>query len=131
MPPFNAKPKPNKKQEIDASPDSADGARNITETKVWQSSRRSAQRFWYNYRNLLQNSFNNMSREEQEALIARFCTIITLGVTVLLILAFSNFLPREVRVLGVPVALFVGWFLGTRVVTDVMLERLDGILKKE
>ncbi len=141
MPPFNAKPQDRKASKekaelINATPEPADGAgdgpaRNITDTKAWKSSRRGARRFLVNYKKLLQDSFNNMSREEQEGLISRFCVIITMGVTVLLLLAFSSFLPREMRVLGIPIALFVAWFLGSRTVTDVMLDRLDGIMKKE
>lgn len=131
MPPFNAKPPDQKQEVIDASPAAEAPVRNITETKAWKSSRKGAQRFWFNYKKLLKDSFDKMDRDEQENLISKFCTIITMGVTVLLLLAFSSFLPREVRVLGVPIALFVAWFLGTRVVTEVMIERLEGILKKE
>ncbi|MBY0550983.1 MAG: hypothetical protein K2W95_27135 [Candidatus Obscuribacterales bacterium] len=140
MAPFNATP-PNKKsgkqlpQEsglIDASPGGPnDRPSNITETKVWQSSKKGVGRFLFNYKKLLHDSFVKMDRQEQEALIEKFSMVITMGVCVLMLLAFSGVLPREARVLGFPVAIAVSWWVGTRVVAGVVIERMDSIMKKE
>ena len=104
---------------------------NITESKAWKSSSRGAKRFWFNYKKLLHDSFVAMTRDEQEALIEKFSVILTLGVTVLLLLAFSAVLPPQVRVLGFPVALFVAWWLGSRLIAGAVIDRLEGIMKQE
>jgi hypothetical protein len=80
-------------------------------------------RFWFNYKKVLKDSFNKMPRGDQEAVISKFCTICTLGITVLLLSAFSNILPREIRAPGIPIAPGVAWYLGLRVVSDVMIDR--------
>lgn len=140
MAPFNATP-PNKKsgkqlpQEsglIDASPGGpGDRPSNITETKAWKSSKKGVGRFLFNYKKLLHDSFVRMDRQEQEALIEKFSMVITMGVCVLMLLAFSGVLPREARVLGFPVAIAVSWWVGTRIVAGVVIERLDSIMNKE
>lgn len=124
----------NKRGEIDKMnppPDSSGKARNITETQAWKSSSKGFKRFWTNYKNILKESFNRMSRQEQEDLITKFAMIITLGVTCLVILIFYPVTPRLMRVLGLPVALLVAWWAGRRIVGPVVIERMEGLLKKE
>lgn len=116
---------------IDPPPDSAGKARNITETTAWKSSSKGVKRFWVNYKNILRESFNRMSRQEQEDLINRFAMIVTIGVTCLVILIFYPVTPRIMRVLGLPVALLVAWWGGRRVVGPVVIDRLEGMLKKD
>lgn len=140
MPPFKATP-PNRKSGkqlpadsglIDASPGSASGsASNITETKAWKSSSRGVKRFLFNYKKLLHDHFVSMSRDEQEALIEKFSMIITVGVTILMLLTFSGVLPVQARLFGFPVALAVAWWVGSKVVAGVVIDRMESIMKKE
>lgn len=112
-------------------PESSGKARNITETGAWKSSSRGAKRFWVNYKNILKDSFNRMSRQEQEDLIIKFAMIVTLGVTCLVILIFYPVTPRLMRVLGLPVALLVAWWAGRRIVGPVVIDRMEGMLRKD
>ena len=112
-------------------PESSGRARNITETEAWKSSSKGAKRFWVNYKNVLRDSFNRMSRQEQEDLIIKFAMIVTLGVTCLVILIFYPVTPRLMRVLGLPVALLVAWWAGRRVVGPVVIDRMEGMLRKD
>ncbi|MBX9568979.1 MAG: hypothetical protein K2X77_08795 [Candidatus Obscuribacterales bacterium] len=112
-------------------PESSGKARNITETEAWKSSSRGAKRFWVNYKNILKDSFNRMTRQEQEDLIIKFAMIVTLGVTCLVILIFYPVTPRLMRVLGLPVALLVAWWAGRRIVGPVVIDRMEGMLRKD
>lgn len=112
-------------------PESSGKARNITETEAWKSSSRGAKRFWVNYKNVLRDSFNRMSRQEQEDLIIKFAMIVTLGVTCLVILIFYPVTPRLMRVLGLPVALLVAWWAGRRIVGPVVIDRMENMLRKD
>lgn len=112
-------------------PESSGKARNITETEAWKSSSRGAKRFWVNYKNVLRESFNRMSRQEQEDLIIKFAMIVTLGVTCLVILIFYPVTPRLMRVLGLPVALLVAWWAGRRIVGPVVIDRMENMLRKD
>lgn len=117
---------------IDASPGGpSDRPSNITETKVWKSSKKGFGRFLFNYKKLLHDSFVRMDRQEQEALIEKFSMVITMGVCVLMLLAFSGVLPREARVLGYPVAIAISWWVGSKVVAGVVIERMESIMHKE
>ncbi len=115
----------------------ADGAtdggrpRNITDTQGWKSSSKGVKRFWTNYKAILKDSFNRMSRQEQEDLIDKFAMIVTVGVTCLVVLIFYPVIPRTLRVFGLPVALLSAWWAGRRVVGPVVIDRLGSILKKE
>jgi hypothetical protein len=105
--------------------------RNITDTEGWKSSRKGVKRVWGNYKKLLTESFNNMSRSEQEDLIDKFALIFTIGVTCLVVLLFSPVMPRLVRVLGVPAALIAAWWAGRRIVGPVIIDRMSHLLKRE
>lgn len=105
--------------------------RDITDTEGWKSSSKGIKRLWNNYINVLRESFNGMSRGEQEDLIDKFAMIITIGVTVLAVLIFYPYIPRLLRVLGLPVALIVAWWAGRKIVGPVVIERMERYLKKE
>ncbi len=55
---------------------------------------------------------HELSKPERKEVAERFRVILCLGATVLILLATSSFLPREFRVVGIPVALFAAWFFG-------------------
>lgn len=104
---------------------------NIGETQAWKASKRGMGRMWNNYKTVLATSFKRMYRADQEALVQRFCVIVTLGVTGIALLMFYQFIPALGRVLGVPAALFGAWMAGNRIVTPVVLARLEDVLNKE
>jgi hypothetical protein len=103
----------------------------IRETQGWKTSQQGIKRFWNNYKEILITAFNRMSRAEQEGLVTRMCVIVTIGVTGLGLLLFYNFIPRMVRVVAVPSALFAAWWAGNRIVAPVVLGRLENFLNKE
>ncbi|MBX9688368.1 MAG: hypothetical protein K2X27_16790 [Candidatus Obscuribacterales bacterium] len=104
--------------------------KDITDTEAWKSSSKGVKRFWTNYKNILKNNFNSMSRSEQEDLIDKFAMIITIGVTCLVVLIFYPVIPRLLRVLGLPLALMVAWWGGRKVVGPVVIDRMEHLLKK-
>jgi hypothetical protein len=104
---------------------------NVTQAKAWQASRAGMNRAWSNYRQHLANSFKRMSRWEQEGLIQRLCLIVTIGVTGLALLLFYSLIDRTVRVLLVPAAMFAAWWAANKIVTPVVLARMDNLLNKE
>ena len=112
-------------------PSSSGRKRDITDTQGWKQSSSGVKRFWTNYRNILKESFQGMSRGQQEDLIEKFAMIITIGVTVLVVLIFYPVIPRLLRVLGLPVALIMAWWAGRKVVAPVLIDRLEGFLKRE
>lgn len=104
---------------------------NIAETPAWKASQRGANRIWNNYKSVLANSFRRMTRAEQENLVQRMCMIITVGVTLLALLLFYGMMPRLMRVLGVPVAVLGAYWVGNKIVTPVVLGRLESLLNPE
>jgi hypothetical protein len=103
----------------------------LAESAVFKASQRGANRLLSNYRNVLASSFNRMSRFEQESLVQRVCLVLTLGVTGLALLLFYPVIPRLARVFGVPIAGFAAWWAGNRLVTAVVLGRIEHLLNKE
>lgn len=127
-------PDPNKRAGNDRTlppPPGSGKKRDITDTEGWKSSSKGIKRFWVNYKNVLKDNFNRMSRDEQEDLIDKFAMIITVGVTVLAVLIFYPYIPRLLRVLGLPAALIGAWWVGRKIVGPVVVERMEGLLKKE
>lgn len=104
---------------------------NIGDTQAWKASKRGMGRMWNNYKTHLTTSFQRMSRDEQEALIQRICMIVTLGVTGIALLLFYQFIPRLGRVVGVPAALVGAFWVGNKIVTPVVLGRLEAILNRD
>jgi hypothetical protein len=105
--------------------------RGITDTEGWKSSQKGLSRFWNNYKKTLRESFNRMTRAEQEDLIDKFAMIFTIGVTCLVVLIFYPVIPRLLRVIGVPVAFVAAWWASRRIVGPVVVDRLEHLLKKE
>jgi hypothetical protein len=100
--------------------------RNIRETKVWRDTAGAVQQMWSNYVNLLKGNFQTMSREEQCKLITRLCQIITTGVAGLAAqFFFYYYLPLFVKVIALPAYLIGAWMIGTRVVSKVIIKRVD------
>ncbi len=112
-------------------PQSSGRKRDITDTEGWKTSSKGLKRFWGNYKATLKESFNNMSRDQQEDLIDKFAMIVTIGVAALVVLIFYPVIPRLLRVLGVPLALIFAWWAGRRIVGPVVIDRLEHLLKKE
>jgi hypothetical protein len=82
-----------------------------------------------NYGGLLGRSFQNLSRAEQEQLITRYCQILTIGSAVVIATFIYPFLPTLVRVFSAPALVIAAWYLGTKVVSAIMIKRLDKYLK--
>lgn len=99
--------------------------RNLKETKVWQETIGAAQQMWSNYVNVLGVSFRRMGRIEQCNLILKLSQIITIGVAALATSFFYPFLPLFVRVLGLPVVIIGAWFIGSKVVSPVIIKRVE------
>jgi hypothetical protein len=107
------------------------GNRNLSGSEGWKSSQQGVKRVWTNYQTMLKNSWDGMTRTQQEDLIDKFAMIITIGVTCLVILIFYPVIPRLLRVLGLPVALLGAWWAGKRIVGPVVIDRLSNILKDD
>ncbi len=105
--------------------------RSIRETHAWRQGQRGVKQFWHNYLNLLRSHFRNMTRRQQEELISKLSWIITVGVTVLIIMFFHPFMPLLVRLLGVPLALAGAWWAGTRIISPIMIRRLEQYLNQD
>ena len=86
---------------------------------------------WTQYKNILRTSFVRMTRSEQEALLTKASIIITIGVTIIALGLFYSLIPRMVRVFLVPGALFGAWWIGGKVVAQVIIARFDSFLNKQ
>jgi hypothetical protein len=104
---------------------------NIGQTQAWKASKQAGGRMWNNYKTHLVNSFRRMPRADQEALVQRVCVIVTIGVSGILLLLFYQFIPRLGRVFGVPAAVFGAFWCGNKIVTPVVLARLEDIMNKD
>jgi hypothetical protein len=99
--------------------------RNLKETKVWQETIGAAQHMWSNYVNVLGLSFSRMERTEQCSLILKLSQIITIGVAALATSFFYPFLPLFVRVIALPAIIISAWFIGSKVVSPVIIKRVE------
>lgn len=120
---------PDKKNTATDSPGAK--KKDITDTQGWKNSSRGIKRFWTNYKAVLVDSFNRMTRSEQEDLIDKFAMIITIGVTCLVVLIFYPVIPRLLRVLGLPAAFFAAWWAGRKIVGPVVIDRMEHLLKRD
>lgn len=132
------RPRNPREQVVDAAPGDDDlglavgrPPQNITDTKAFKAGQQGANRMWNNYKTHLITNFKRMNRDDQEALVQRVCVIVTIGVTGIGLLLFYQFIPRLGRVFGVPAAIYGAWWLGNRIVTPVVLDRLSGILNAD
>lgn len=104
---------------------------NLADTEIFQESKAGMHKVWSNYLNMLARSFQKMSRNNQEQLIVRVCQIVTVGTTVLIISLFYSFLPPQLRVIIVPIALIGAWWAGTKMVAPQMMVRFAQHLNRE
>lgn len=114
-----------------ASPDLSSRPRNIAETKVWKESTGTAKKAWSNYVGMLGERFQMMPRFDQEQFITRLSVIFTMGATIIVMVMFYSFLPREIRLLALPGALVGSYLIGLKIVTPIMISRYDQYLNKE
>ncbi len=83
------------------------------------------------YLQIMSRNFKLLGRENQELLIKRICQTLTLGLTSLALVFAYSFIPEIIRIFLVPVAGLLAWWLGSNLVTSVMLDRLQNYLDKE
>jgi hypothetical protein len=88
-------------------------------------------RMWARYLNVLSSAFNKMNRFEQETWITRFCYVITIGISLVILQCFYSLLLIPVRVFALPLMLAAGWYVGTRIVAPAMIERLKAYMHDE
>ncbi len=80
---------------------------------------------WHNYVRILRDAFWRMTAEEKQAFLRKVSTIITVGVGTLSIVVFYPLIPPHIRLVVTPLWLLMCWFLGDKVVTSVVLARLE------
>ncbi|MBX9937750.1 MAG: hypothetical protein K2Y32_00780 [Candidatus Obscuribacterales bacterium] len=102
---------------FDASPDAGDKVDSPSKVKG------KAAGFFQKYTNTLKASFDDMNSDEQEALITRFCYVISIGIAMVALSCFYTILPPLVRILALPIVLAAAWFVGSKVVAPAMIER--------
>ncbi|MBI5171847.1 MAG: hypothetical protein HY986_03110 [Candidatus Melainabacteria bacterium] len=115
---------------FDASPDRnsapiiADGAKDLRDTEAWKKGKSSVTGAWDRYLKILKDSFQNMDRYDQEVLITRFCYVISIGISGIILSCFYGLLPAMVRVLALPIVLAGGWYVGSKIVAPAMIARI-------
>ncbi len=90
-----------------------------------------AKEYWLQYLSIMSRSFQLLTRESQEMLIKRVCQTVTLGLTSVALVFVYSFIPELIRIFLVPVAALFAWWLGSNLVTSVVLDRFDKYLNKE
>ena len=118
-------------QEMAMSPTSGARPANIRETKAWQNVSGGIKGIWSTYLQTLSNAFGRMNRDEQVDLIVKGSQIVTIGVAVVGLGLFYYFLNVTIRVLLTPALLVGAWFLGSKVVAPVMVDRLNQYLSPD
>jgi hypothetical protein len=96
---------------------------NIKETKIWQQTVGAVQQMLAAWLNMLRVSFLRMGRADQQKLITNFSQIITIGVSCLALSFVYQFLPLLVRVLLLPTVIVAAWWVGSKVVPQVIIKR--------
>lgn len=129
------KPDP-KKAVFDATPEE-DGAdishdgksavkpHNIRDTKAYLKAQTGAKRMWSNYVSFLGESFQQMERAEQIAIIQKFSMAFSIGIAVIAISMFYSLLPQQLRVVVVPLGVGGAWWFGSKVIAPQIINRLD------
>jgi hypothetical protein len=105
--------------------------RSIQDTQAWKGGAKGLKNLWSNYISTLKYSFANMPRSTQLELISKGSIIVTMGVAVISLGLFYYFLPTIVRVFAAPVLLVAAWFVGTRLVSPMVADRLEPYLNAE
>ncbi len=104
---------------FDASPDAGDKGDSSSSAKV----KGKAAGFMQKYTNTLKASFDEMDSDEQEAMITKFCYVISIGIAMVALSCFYTILPPLIRILALPIVLTGAWFVGSKVVAPAMIER--------
>lgn len=117
--------------EMSMNPGNGTRPNNIRETKAWKNVSGGIKGIWATYMQTLATAFGKMNRDEQVDLIIKGSQIITIGVAVVGLGLFYYFLNVTIRVLITPALLVGAWFLGTKVVAPVMIERFNSLLNPE
>lgn len=105
--------------------------KSLTDTAGYKKGKTKLSEAWMNYKRILRDAFIRMNRTEQESLITKASVIITIGVTTLALVVFYPLIPQLVRVFLVPGAIFGAWWLGGKVVSQVVIARFEPILNKQ
>jgi hypothetical protein len=118
---------------IDISHDgkSAGKPHDIRETKAWQKGQKGVQKLWQNYLDFLGGYFRTMDRDEQVSTIEKFCVTLTVGISMVVLACFYSMLLQPVRVIALPLVLGGAWWFGSKVITPVMVTRLNRYIKPE
>ncbi|MBK7746068.1 MAG: hypothetical protein IPI39_02325 [Candidatus Obscuribacter sp.] len=132
--PVRGRTAPRDDETFDASPEnptSANKPKDLRQSTPWKSSTNWFMRMWARYLNVLSSAFNKMNRFEQETWITRFCYVITIGISLVILQCFYSLLLIPVRVFALPLMLAAGWYVGTRIVAPAMIERLKAYMHDE
>jgi hypothetical protein len=101
--------------------------------KVRQGSIGAAQKGWDNYLKVLGTYFRKMSRLEQEDLITKYSWIITMGAaawTWCAVYPLFHFIPA-IFLIAFPVTMFLAYWFGKKIVSNIMIERLQKYLNDD
>jgi hypothetical protein len=82
------------------------------------------------YKERLVTTFRAMSREEQEVLIRKNSTAVTVGVCILLVNGLYALIPALLRVFLIPVIVVGSYFVGRQFVSPLVIKRLEPHLKQ-
>ncbi|GEM_PF-2707452 len=85
---------------------------------------------WRQYKQYLKDSFRRMPRSEQEKLIRKSCTVVTVGSAVTVTSLVYRVLPLATRLLGVPLIVAGAFILGRKVVGPLAVARYGRYLNK-
>ncbi|MBN9396375.1 MAG: hypothetical protein J0H83_14090 [Candidatus Melainabacteria bacterium] len=120
---FDASPGP--------SPDDQGRPRNLQETKGWGKAQNKLAQFWQSYLNILAKSFANMSREDQENMISRFCQVFAIGIGVVALQCFYSVLILPLRVISFPLVVAIAWIAAAKFIAPAVIDRLTPYLNKQ
>ncbi len=104
---------------------------NLQESKIWKDTFGTVQRLWTNYLQLLNNAFRNMSRTEQEELIAKFSWLLTIGGVILAWCPVYALFPTIIKVFALPLSLFLAYWFGKNIVSKIMIDRFSKYLNTQ
>ena len=83
------------------------------------------------YLAIMSRNFKLLDRFSQELLIKRICQTTTIGLTCLILGIVYSFIPEIIRVFLVPVIVLASWWLGSTVVSSVIIQRFSKYLNQE
>lgn len=118
---------------VDISHDgkSAGKPHDIRDSKAWKKGQKGVQKIIQNYFDFLGNFFRQMDRDEQISTVEKFCVVLTVGISMVVLACFYSLLLQPIRVIALPLVLGFAWWLGSKVITPVMLARLSKYIHPE